>query len=518
MLRLANVPAAVIVAVSSAMAAAAAPAGTDLVAAVKVADVPAVRALIQKKISVNAQEPDGTTALHWAARLEDPAVARMLIAAGADVNARSRYGVTPLSLAARLGNVRMLSALLDARADPKIADAALADGVTLLMLASRTGGAEAVSTLIQHGADVNAHEQRTGTTALMWAAIDDRAAALRVLIGAGADLNARSRVTDYPHTPPGVVGDKVEEGASYVGQTVLPKGGWTALMYAARQGSISAVRALADARADMNATDEDGTSALMFAIINGHYHVATLLVEKGADPNLADRTGATALYSAVDMHTMATTFGRPDLTPPVVSGSVEAIKMLLSHGADPNKRLSSKIIKRVYNPGDPRLDEGATAFMRAAKGGDVAVMRLLLEAGADPTLTQKNGNTPIILAAGLASTRSGNNPDHGTEEGAIEAIKLCIERGLDVNATNAAGDTAVHAALSSPRLIQALADSGARLDVKNKRGLTPIAAALRARETPESSVALLRRLTGDFTTQAGAEKDARRRSLSGSEE
>jgi ankyrin repeat protein len=200
-----------------------------------------------------------------------------------------------------------------------------------------------------------------------------------------------------------------------------------------------------------------------------------------------------------------------------VAGSVGAVKMLLAHGADPNARLNARIIKRVYNPGDPRLGEGATPFMRAAKGGDLIVMRLLLDAGADPTLTQKNGNTPIILAAGFASTRSGNNPDHGTEEGAIEAIKLCIEKGVDVNATNGAGDTAVHTALTSPEIIQALADFGARLDTRNKQGRTPIAAALRARETPEKTVALLRQLTGDYTTQAGSDKDTRRRSQPDSE-
>jgi ankyrin repeat protein len=377
------------------------------------------------------------------------------------------------------------------------------------MLAARTGSVEAVKELLGHGAPVNAAELRTGTTALMWAAMEDRAEATRALIGAGADLNARSRVTEYPHTPPGVIGDKVEEGASYVGQTVLPKGGWTALMYAVRQGSLRAATVLAESGADLDATDPDGTSALTFAIVNGHYEVAAMLADKGANLNLADRAGMTPLYAAVDMHTMPTTFGRPDLKPPVVAGSVEAIRMLLAHGADPNARLKAKIIKRVYNPGDPRLGEGATPFMRAAKGGDTAVMQILLQAGADPKLTQKNANSPIVLAAGMASTRAGNNPDHGTEEGAIDAIRLCLDLGLDINAPNATGDTAVHAALGSPTVIAFLAQHGARLDVKNKQGRTPLAVALRAREVNVKSVALLRQLTGDNTTQAapGPEKE-----------
>src|SRR5262249_27210209 len=159
----------------------------------------------------------------------------------------------------------------------------------------------------------------------------------------------------------------LEEGASYVGQTVLPKGGWTAIMYAARQGALSAVQRLADLGADLDVTDPDGSSALMFAIINGHYDVAEALAAAGADVNLPDRAGMTPLYAAVDMHTLATTFGRPDLTAPVVASTVGAIKMLLDYGADPNARLTSKILKRVYNPGDPRLGEGATPFMRAAR-------------------------------------------------------------------------------------------------------------------------------------------------------
>jgi ankyrin repeat protein len=194
------------------------------------------------------------------------------------------------------------------------------------------------------------------------------------------------------------------------------------------------------------------------------------------------------------MHTMPTTFGRPDLTPPVVAGSVEAMKMLLAHGANPNARLKEKIIKRVYNAGDARLGEGATPFMRAARGGDAPVMRLLLQAGADPMLTQKNGNTPIHLAASVSP--AGNNPDHGTEKGAIDAIALCLAKGMDINAVNAAGDTAVFSALGSPGIVRYLAEHGAKLDVKNKQGRTPLDTVLRNREGNQETIALLRRLTG----------------------
>ena len=194
------------------------------------------------------------------------------------------------------------------------------------------------------------------------------------------------------------------------------------------------------------------------------------------------------------MHTMPTSFGRPELPAAVIEGSVGAVKMLLAHGADPNARLKDRILKRQYNAGDPRLGEGATPFMRAARGGDALVMRLLLAAGADPTLTQKNGNTPIHLAASI--NLAGNSYDRGTMQNALDVIALCLDRGIDINAVNAAGDTAVHSALGSPAIVRYLAEHGAKLDVKNKQGRTPLDTLMRNRERNEETVALLRRLTG----------------------
>jgi ankyrin repeat protein len=318
-------------------------------------------------------------------------------------------------------------------------------------------------TLLAAPGNVNAAERRTGTTALMWAALDNRADAVRALAAAGASLNARSIVTDYPHTPHGVIGDKVEEGASYVGQSVLPKGGWTALMYASRQGALGAATALADAGADLDAVDPDGSSALMFAIINGHYDVAELLAARGADVNVADRTGATPLYSAVDMHTLVTSFGRPELPRAVTEGSVGAAKMLIARGANVNAPLKTKVLKRTYQAGDGRLAEGATPLMRAAKAGDVVMMRVLVAAGAD------------------------------------------------LDRTNAAGETALHIAANSPATVQFLTDEGASAFVKNKAGLTPLEALRKTRNPNVDAVALLRDLTGDYTTQPSPEGPAPRR-------
>jgi ankyrin repeat protein len=469
-----------------------------LVVAAKAGDTGAVRALIARKSDVNAAEVDGTSALHWAVRAGDSEMTGLLIRAGARINAVNRYGVTPLSLAARNGRADLIGLLLTANASVKTAESTLPEGQTLLMLAARTGKVDAVKRLIAAGSDLNARETRTGTTAVVWAASGNHADALRALAEAGADLNVLSKVTNYPHTQNGVLLSGLEEGVSYVGQTVLPRGGWSAAMYAAREGATDAVRALADAGANLDLTDPEGTSALIVAIINGHWEAASALADKGADVNLADIKGMTPLYAAIDMHTLGDTFGRPYPPAPVIEGSVGMIKLLLAKGAEPNSRLKGPILKRVYDAGDNRLGEGGTPLMRAARKCDVEVMQLLLAAGADPRLTQKSGNTPLMLAAGAVSS-SGDETQRISEEQAVAAIRIGIAAGIDVNATNAGGDTVMHTAATTNgglhAVIRLLVESGARLDVKNNGGRTPLEAAQRARQPNEATIALLRELT-----------------------
>jgi ankyrin repeat protein len=468
-------------------------AGPDLIAAARAGDAATVRLLLDQHRDANAAEVDGTTALMWAVRTGDAQIVSSLLQSGARANAANRYGMSALALAVSAGNAPAVGLLLKAGADPALADSTLPDGQTLLMLAARAGNTTILETLAARGANPNAAERRDGTGAVVWAVMGDHADAVRTLLKAGANPDARSLVTEYPHTPPAVVGDRVEPNVSYVGQTVLPKGGWTPLMYAAREGAVQSARVLAESGADLDATDPDGTSALVFAIINGHYDVAAVLIEYGANLDLGDRTGMTPLYAAVDMHTLGSTFGRPDPPVSVIDGSVSIVRMLLDYGANPDAVLNARVLKRVYNAGDARLGEGATAFMRAARSGDVGIMRTLLQYGANPALRQKNGNTPIMLAASLST--KGNYPDRGSEQSVMEAIRLCLDRGLDVNAVNATGDSALHLAANSPAIVRFLAEHGGRLDIRNQRGLTPLAAALRGRNSDPQVVALLRELS-----------------------
>jgi ankyrin repeat protein len=452
--------------------------------------------VLAQALSAQAQT---TTPLLQAVLAGERVAVQRVIASGADVNAANRYGVTPLVLAAQRGRGDLIELLLKAGASVKTAEAKLPEGQTLVMHAARTGDIASLKALIAAGSNVNARETRTGTTAAIWAASGNRANAIRVLAEAGAELDVLSKVTSYPHTQNGVLLSGLEEGYSYVGQTVLPRGGWSAVMFAAREGAADAVRALAESGANLNLTDPEGTTALVLAVINGHYDVVSVLIEKGADPNIADIKGMTPLYAAVDMHTIGDTFGRPYPAKPVIDGSLDAARVLITGGANVNARLTAPILKRVYDAGDNRLGEGATPFMRAARKCDVEMMRILLDAKADVTLTQKSGNTPLMLCAGAVSAgNSEDTPERVSQDEALAAIRLALDAGVDVNAQNATGDTALHTAATSgggqPAIIRLLVERGARLDMKNKADRTPLDVASRARQPNEKIVALLNEL------------------------
>jgi ankyrin repeat protein len=489
---------------------------TPLIDAVKAGDRPAVRRLLQRHVDVTEPETDGTTALHWAVRADDREVVALLLANGAKPEAVNRYGVAPLELAVTNGSTAMVRLLLDAGARP---EAANREGETVLMTAARAGSVETVQLLASHGADVNAREAWFGENALMWAAAENHAGVVRTLVKLGAQVNARSRVVAAP---------ELEFPKSGGPNMPFARGGWTALMHASREGAIDAARVLVELGADPNLvalpqttdvalTDEItqgidkhvGTTALVYAIINAHFDLAAMLLEHGADPNIADHTGMAALYAAVEWNTLQWVQSRPA---PIWRDRLDGtslIERLLARGANPNAMLEKTPPKISLDPGATlNFGKGATPLMRAARTNDVAAMRALVEWGADPWATLPDGTTVLMIAAG-----QGLGPPRGdgprirvpTEDGAVQAVQLLLDLGLPIDATNARGDTALHASISrGDRVVKLLAERGADLQAKNKAGLTALDLALgaggRGRRgggpgvVRESTAALLRQL------------------------
>jgi ankyrin repeat protein len=444
-------------------------AGLTLADAVKAGNRDAVRAMLATpagKSAVNTPEADGTTPLHWATRADEEMIARDLVAAGANANAVNRYGVTPLSLAANNASADLVDVLLKAGADAKTV---IKDGETVLMAAARTGNPRAVQMLIEHGAVVEAREDRMGETALMWAVAENHPEAAKLLIEHGADVNLRTNDLKFPKDRFGL------EGVL----TILPHGQWTPLMYAARQGSLEAARVLVDAGADKSARDPDLSTPAIIATINGHYDVAAMLVERGADPNITDTAGMAVLYAAVDMNMPAEIYGRPNRKSTSTMSALDLMNVLLAHGANVNAQLRSATVQRAHTPGDGLLGGGATPLMRAARTGDAAAMRILLAHGADPAMTTNNHTTALMFAAGNGRGTGVFQKDIGTEHDMFNGVQVLVERGVDVNAANDAGQTALHfAAQVSDEIVRYLAAHGAVLDAKDKQGHTPVDLAL----------------------------------------
>ena len=404
------------------------------------------------------------SALYWAVHRDDLPAVDALLKKGATVDATTRHGVPPLHLAAVNGNAAIVRRLLDAGAD---ANTALPDGETVLMTAARTGAVEAVRALLDRGADLRRKEPAKGQTALMWAAAENNAAAVTLLIERGADVNERS------------------------------KGGLSAYLFAVRGGHIDAAKALVDAGVKVDEALSDGTSALLLAVINAHYELAGVLVDRGANPN-ADGQGWTALHQIAWSRRHNAGFNLPG---PVATGnldSLDLVRTLVARGADVNARQ-----KKEPRDGNRNMLNrlGSTPFLLAAKSADVPLMRVLLERGANAGITTNNGTTALMAAAGVGIWAPGENP--GTHEEALAAVTLAFEAGGgDVNAVDKEGETALHGAVyrgGAIPVMQFLIDKGARLDVVNKKGWTPLTAADGVEYTPAvlkrypEAAALLRR-------------------------
>ena len=428
-------------------------ANTPFLDAVNKADVATVRIMLDEGVAVDAPQADGTTALHAAVLNDDLAIVDLLLGAGAGVNLANRYGVTPLALAASNGDPVMIRRLLNAGAD---VNARSREGQTILMNAALNGNSNAISALLEHGADVHATEAFRGQSALMWAAARGNVDAIEVLIEAGADLHAKST------------------------------SGFTALLFAVRDDRAAAVEALLRLGANIEDQARDGTSVLNVAIVNAYFDLASLLLEAGADPNVSDPRGS-ALHTVAWLHKPGATwdsirgYSVPEASPRP-TGQVTALELarkLLERGANPNTRVEfqeirfGKALGQALNPPSMMLGRhyltfnGATPFYVAARNGDYRLMALLAEFGADATVPNIAGVTPLMAAAGLDYYEGETaGPLVGVpEDERLAAVQLAHELGNDINAKTNFGDytmlgSAEFTLLTYPQNFDELADLG----------------------------------------------------------
>jgi ankyrin repeat protein len=413
-----------------------------------------------------------------------------------------------MSLAAMTGNAAMIRLLLDAGADP---NTGTPSGETALMTAARTGKVEAVTLLLDRGANVNAKEAEHAQTALMWAVTENHSDVVELLLARGADINARTNVT----MPKGEYVPARAGGASGTGivrQRALPTpdGGMTPLLFAVRDGNAAMTRLLLDRGADIGLSSGNRTSPLLIALLNGQVALANELLEKGADPNAADDYHRAALFAAIDLRN----FNHEKYTDLPTDGRdpLDLIKALLKKGADPNAKTNTVPVHGLMQFDASWVNfDGQTPFARAALSGDIEVMRLLLEAGADPEIGTAQGTTALMAAAGI-NWIPGQTFSH-SEADYVEAVKLCLARGVDVNASNSLGFTAMHGAANRgwTSIIQILADHGAKLDVKDQVGRTPmtfaegIFLAVRPPVTKPEAIALLKKLMSNPNTPVASQ-------------
>ena len=391
-----------------------------------------------------------------------------LLKAGAKASAANKYGSTPLLEAAVRGNPVVIEKLLKAGADVKAGNG---DGQTALLILSRTSNVAAAKLLISHGANVNVTEHWHEQTPLMWAAAESQPAMVKLLLDHGAKVDARSRLNHWTRMVTAEPRAQMRE-----------VGGFTPLLYAARQGCLECVKLLVAAHADVNLPDPEGVTPLIMATTNFHFDVGAFLVTRKANVNSWDWWGRTPLWAAVDLNTIPHG-GRPDRPSLDNTTSVKMIEILLDAGANPNVQLKLFPPYRAVGPdrgADMMLTMGSTPLLRAAKAGDVAAVRLLLDHGANPNLANIQGVTPLMAAAGLGSNEIDTRGRFKTQPEQVASIDLLVKAGAEVNAQDRNGQTALHGAalFGYNDVVKDLVAHNADVNAKDKKGMTPLDSAM----------------------------------------
>ncbi|HXA92833.1 MAG TPA: ankyrin repeat domain-containing protein [Steroidobacteraceae bacterium] len=458
--------------------------------AIKAGDRQSALEMLKTGADVNAAQPDGSTPLHWAVYRDDIDLVRALLERGAKANVVNLLGSTPLAEAVKVSNLDLVALLLKAGAN---VDTANADGETPLMLAARNGSLPIAQQLVRHGANVNAREQWRGQTALMWAAAERYSDVVELLIAHHAQVNVHAVANDW--------GNQItnEPRAQY-----RPTGGLTPLLYAARSGCLPCVQAMLKAGADINMPNPDGVTPLMVAIDNLHFDLAKYLLDRRANPHTWDWWGRTPLYFAVDMHSYPNSrgaFGGPRVQVHITdkTTAMDLIKVLLAAGVNPNPQLDMHRPGRGGNSArfvENLLNAGATPLLRAAIAQDPEACQVLLDHGALVDLPNAMGVTPLMAAAGIGISTVDPRPlwDGDMQGRALATLEVLVKAGADVNAriadtqshtariarpssvTDRQGQTALYGPINWgwTRVAQFLLDHGARVDVADAKGVTPL--------------------------------------------
>jgi ankyrin repeat protein len=458
---------------------------STLLDAVERGDRATALSLLAKGADPNAPGPDGTTAIMWAAANDDIELVRALIKAGADVTSKNQFGTSAITEAAIVGSAPVVDALLKAGADPNTKNP---EGETPLMAVARSGKVGAARLLLEARADVNAKEDFGGQTALMWAAAQGQAEMVKLLASNGADLNARGVVRQWERK---VITEPRPKD--------MNRGGFTPLLYAAREGCVECARHLIEAGADPNLEDPERITPLVMALMNLHFEVAAYLVKAGADVDKWDLFGRSPLYMAADVSTLPTK-GNGAMAVLPSEDSITALDvawMLLDAGANPNLQLKRRPPYRDVpqdRGGDTILAQGATPLLRAARAGDAPFVDLLLTRKALVDLPSKEGVTPLMAAAGVEFGTRVTRGRNRTNDGVLATMRLLLDAGADINArmvtdaprsgeysqvpsaTAVPHQNALHGAAERgyTPLVKFLVENGADLQAKDANGRTAL--------------------------------------------